>query len=232
MIDKDQIARNAGVVTQTVADAARMAGRAPREVTIVAVSKTMPIECVEAAYIAGMRHFGENRVQEAEGKIGKVVLEGVSWHLIGHLQTNKARTATRIFDVIQSVDSIRVAESLSREAIRLDRQLDVLLEVNISGEQSKFGMSTIETPDLAARIAGLNHLRLIGLMTIAPFVEDPEEARPFFREMRLLSDQVRTIVGHPELWHLSMGMSNDYSVAIDEGATIVRIGRAIFGERA
>ena len=231
MIERDNIALNVDRVRNAVADAARKTGRDPSEVTIVAVSKTMPFERVEAAYTAGLRHFGENRVQEAEGKIGEKVLEGSTWHLIGHLQTNKARSAASIFDVIQSVDSLRVAEALSREATRIDRRLDVFLEINISGEQTKFGMSAAESLELAPRIFALSNLRVHGLMTVAPHVDDPEDVRSLFREMRLLSDQIRKIVGSPEIWHLSMGMTNDYSVAIAEGATIVRIGRAIFGER-
>lgn len=227
----DFIADNVARIQSAVAQHAAAANRDPSDVTIVAVSKTMPIDRIEAAHHAGMRHFGENRVQEAEGKIGTVELAGVKWHLIGHLQTNKARAAAKLFDVIQSVDSLRVAEALSREALRVERQIDILLEVNISGEASKFGLTPNEIPDIAAHVAQLSNLRVSGLMTIAPHVADPEETRPVFRAVRHLGDRIRPIVGNPSIWHLSMGMSNDFGVAISEGATIVRIGRAIFGER-
>ncbi len=227
----DYIADNVARIQSAVAQHAAAAHRTPSEITIVAVSKTMPIDRIEAAHHAGMRHFGENRVQEAEGKIGTVELAGVEWHLIGHLQTNKARAAAKIFDVIQSVDSLRVAEALSREALRGERQIDILLEVNISGEASKFGFTPNEIPEVATRIVQLSNLRVIGLMTVAPHVVDSEETRPVFQGVRQLGDRVRPIVGNPSTWHLSMGMSNDFAVAISEGATIVRIGRAIFGER-
>ena len=227
----DSIAHNIARIQKAVVEAAEAANRNPGDVTIVAVSKTMPIDRIVAAHLAGIRHFGENRVQEAELKIGTVHMDDVRWHLIGHLQTNKARSAAKLFNVIQSVDSVRVAEALSREAQRVDRQLDVLLEVNVSGEISKFGLTSLETPDVAAHIAQLSNLHVTGLMTVAPQVVDPEEARPFFRAVRLLGDQIRPIVGNPHTWDLSMGMSNDFAIAISEGATLVRIGRAIFGAR-
>jgi pyridoxal phosphate enzyme (YggS family) len=214
-------------VRARVAQAAERAGRDPGAITLVGVSKTMPAERVRAAYDEGLRHFGENRVQEGLGKIAELDLPDATWHLIGHLQTNKAKPAARAFGLIHSIDSRRVAEALSKDATALE----VLLEVNYAGEESKFGFTPEEALAEAPAIATLPGLRLVGLMTIAPLVDDAEEVRPVFRGLRELGERVRDRVD-ASLWHLSMGMSNDFEVAIAEGATIVRIGRAIFGERA
>ena len=213
-------------VRARVARAAERAGRVPASITLVGVSKTMPAERVKAAYDEGLRHFGENRVQEGVGKIAELALPDATWHLIGHLQTNKARPAARAFHVVHSVDSRRVAEALSKEA----QHLDVLLEVNYAGEESKFGFTPDEALAEAPGIAALPNLRLVGLMTVAPLVEDAEAVRPVFRGLRELGQRIRDRVDASE-WHLSMGMTNDFEVAIQEGATIVRVGRAIFGER-
>jgi hypothetical protein len=229
-VEAPSIADRIAAVRERVAAACRGAGRDPGEVTIVAVSKTMPAERVAAAYAAGMRHFGENRVQEGVGKIEELRLPDATWHLIGHLQRNKAKYAARHFHVVQSIDSLRLAESLVEEAAKAKRELDVMLEVNYAAEASKFGFGAEETVDAAVQIAALPGLRVLGLMTVAPQVVDPEEVRPVFRGMRELGGRVRDRL-RADRWHLSMGMSNDYAVAIEEGATIVRIGRAIFGER-
>jgi pyridoxal phosphate enzyme (YggS family) len=215
------IAERIALVRERVARAAERAGRSPAEVTIVAVSKTFPTQAIEEAAAAGIVHIGENRVQEAAAKITSLRHLPVTWHMLGHLQTNKAKTALELFDIIQSVDSLRLAEALSR---RTERAIPVLLEVNVAGEASKFGLSPQDVPQTAEAVARLPHLDLRGLMTIAPWVSDPEEVRPVFREMRRLRDALG-------LAELSMGMTDDFEVAIEEGATIVRIGRAIFGER-
>jgi pyridoxal phosphate enzyme (YggS family) len=214
-------------VRARIARAAEAAKRDPGEITLVGVSKTMPAERVRAVYDEGLRHFGENRVQEGVGKIAELDLPDATWHLIGHLQTNKARPAARAFQVVHSVDSRRVAEALSKEA---QAELEVLIEVNYAGEESKFGFTREEALAEAPAIAALPGLRLVGLMTVAPFVDDAEQVRPVFSGLRELGERIRERVT-AETWHLSMGMTNDFEVAIQEGATIVRVGRAIFGER-
>jgi pyridoxal phosphate enzyme (YggS family) len=188
------------------------------------VSKTFPPEAVVAAVHCGLRDIGENRVQEAVPKAAAVATAGVrpSWHLIGHLQTNKVAAALGLFEIVESVDSLHLAEALSRRAVK---PLQVLLEVNVAGEASKTGFSPEEVLQVAGRIAALPHLDVRGLMTVAPLAEDPEDVRPVFRRLRELGAALGTR-------ELSMGMSADYEVAVSEGATIVRIGRAIFGARA
>jgi pyridoxal phosphate enzyme (YggS family) len=225
------IASSLAAVRARLARAAERAGRDPASVTLVGVSKTFPAERVRAAYDAGLRHFGENRVQEGVAKAEELALSDATWHLIGHLQTNKARPAARAFQVVHSVDSDRVADALSTEAHKAETRLDVLIEVNYGGEDSKFGVTPQDALGLAQHTAALPNLRLVGLMTVAPHVADPEDVRPVFRGMRELGERVREALGGPAEWHLSMGMTNDFEVAIQEGATIVRVGRAIFGER-
>jgi hypothetical protein len=216
------IAERLALVSDRVARAAERASRSPTEVTIVAVSKSFPAHAIEEAAAAGIAHIGETRVQEAAAKIPSLRHLPVTWHMVGHLQTNKAKTALDLFDIIQSVDSLRLAEALSRRA---ERPISVLLEVNVAGEASKFGMPPEQVPQTAEAVARLPHMNVSGLMTIAPLVGDPEEVRPVFRELRRLRDAL----GLPEL---SMGMTDDFEVAVEEGATLVRIGRAIFGERS
>ena len=220
------IADRVADVRQRVQHAAERAGRAPADVTIVAVSKGSPPEAIEKAAAAGIAHLGENRVQEAAAKIAALGSLPVTWHLVGHLQTNKAKTALELFDIIHSVDSLHLAEVLSHRAqtSAAQRPLPVLLEVNVTGETSKFGFPSGDVAAAAQAIARLPHLDLLGLMTVAPFVGDPEAVRPVFRELRRLRDALG-------LRELSMGMTDDFEVAIEEGATLVRIGRAIFGER-
>jgi len=226
------ISERIAAVQRRINDACARAGRDPREVTLVAVSKTMANERIVKAHAAGMRHFGENRVQEGIAKIEELsALEGVTWHLIGHLQTNKAKHVARLFDLVHSIDSVRVAEVLSGDLVKREREQDVLLQVNYADESSKFGLEPDAAVDEARRIAALPGLRVRGLMTVAPFVPDPEIVRPVFRGMRELSERVRDAVQGGDGWQLSMGMTDDYPVAIEEGSTILRIGRAIFGER-
>jgi len=215
------IAERIALVRERVARAAERAGRSPADVTIVAVSKSFPAQAIEEAAAAGIAHIGENRVQEAIAKIPSLRHLTVTWHMLGHLQTNKAKTALELFDIIQSMDSLRLAQALSRRA---ERPIPVLLEVNVAGEASKFGLSPPEVLQAAETVGRLPHLNVCGLMTIAPLVSDPEEVRPVFRELRRLRDALG-------LAELSMGMTDDFEVAIEEGATMVRIGRAIFSER-
>ncbi len=233
------VERNLAAVRERIAEAARTAGRNPDEVSLVAVCKTFPPEQVLAAYSAGARDFGENRVEEARSKIPTVngALSSHDlprWHLIGHLQRRKAREAAELFDIVQSVDSVRLAQALDRHAAAIGKQLAILLQVNVARDMNKFGFMAEPRADLyraVDEILELQSLRVEGLMTIGALVPEPEQARPFFRGLRELRDELaaRFPAGS---WHeLSMGMTDDFPVAISEGATIVRIGRAIFGER-
>lgn len=210
-------------ILERVSAACRRAGRFPEDVTVISVTKTVNAETVALAFQAGARNFGENRIQEAEGKIRELTrLEPRPvWHLIGHLQSNKAKTAVQLFDIIHSVDSVKLAETLNRHA---EKRLPVLLEVNISGEPSKNGFTIAELEAACRAIRQLPNIKVSGLMTVAPLSADPEQVRPVFRKLRTMRDELK-------LEHLSMGMTDDFEVAIEEGATMVRIGRAIFGER-
>jgi pyridoxal phosphate enzyme (YggS family) len=225
-------------VQSTIAAAASRSGRRLDSITLVAVSKTVDATQVLEAVRLGVTHLGENRVQEAEDKIAEVS-RGVSteslslptWHLIGHLQTNKARPAARLFSLIESVDSSRLAVALDRLGREVGRTIDILLEVNSAGEDTKFGLAPNDVLATYAEIAQLPAIRIRGLMTVAPAVEDPEKVRPYFRMLRQLREKLLDSFPDAELPHLSMGMTGDYPIAIEEGATIVRVGRAIFGER-
>lgn len=230
-LNQKQLAENIAAVRKRIAQAAAKVGRDPEEVTLVAVSKTKPVELVEMAYTLGVHDFGENRVQEALPKITHLQGQGLRWHLIGHVQSNKASKVVAPFACVHSVDSLHLAQMLSRHAEAQGTQLAVLLQVNVAGEVSKEGMAPEETPELARQIAELPALRIEGLMTIAPLVSDPEEVRPVFRELRQLRERLRAEVSTSTWHHLSMGMTDDYQIAIEEGATIVRVGRAIFGQR-
>ncbi len=207
---------------------------APEEITLIAVSKTHPPEILRQALDAGACDFGENRVQEAAEKIAQLGREQVRWHLIGHLQANKARRAVTLFDVIHSLDSTALAERLERLCLEEKREsLPVLIQVDLGGEETKAGASEEELPELVRVIAACEHLQLIGLMTLPPFFENAENARPFFRRLREVRDALlsRGDFGARK-GELSMGMSHDFEVAIDEGATMVRVGTAIFGTRS
>lgn len=210
-------------VMDRVARAAERAGRPPGDVAIVAITKDVQPEDIGDALRAGITDVGENRVKEAADKIASLADQGLhpTWHMVGHLQTNKTKTALDIFDIIHSVDSVRLAESIDKHA---QRPFPVLLQVNISGEEAKSGFSAVALSQAAQRIAHLASIEVIGLMTIAPLVADPEDVRPVFRRLRELRDSLG-------LEHLSMGMSNDFEVAVEEGATLVRVGRVIFEER-
>ena len=225
------MAANIAHVRSIIAESALRVGQEPGEITLVAVSKTMPVELVQMAYNLGVTDFGENRVQEALPKIAAFHPQGLRWHMIGHLQSNKASKVVSPFYCVQSVDSLHLAQTLNRHASEQGKRLAVLLQVNVSGEASKEGLSPAETLDVAWQVLVLPYIQVEGLMTIAPLVEDAEQVRPVFRELRLLRDKLRREQPSSSWQHLSMGMTGDYGIAIEEGATIVRIGRAIFGER-
>jgi uncharacterized pyridoxal phosphate-containing UPF0001 family protein len=250
------IAENIARVRERIAAAARRVGRNPDEITLMGVSKTFPAESIREAYTAGLRVFGENRVQEFAGKATALRdLRDAEWHLIGHLQTNKAAKATELFDAVDSVDSVRMAEKLNAFAGNAGKTLSVLIEINVGGEKAKSGVALISdepnldkpssdkpssdkqcSDELEHILEGASRwgdLKILGLMTVPPYTEDPEASRPYFRQLR----QIRDGIAARELPRigtaiLSMGMSHDFEVAIEEGATCVRIGTAIFGERA
>jgi pyridoxal phosphate enzyme (YggS family) len=212
--------------------AARSAGRDPSSVRLIAVSKTFPIEAVRAAFEAGQHDFGENRVQEALQKIERSTDLTIRWHLLGHLQTNKARKAVRAFATIQSVDGVELLERLDRAAVEAECSPELLIQVDLAGEATKFGASPSEVPRLFEAAAACRAARVVGLMTLPPAPETPEDARPWFRRLRELRDQWQAS-GIPAdmLRELSMGMSGDFEVAVQEGATMVRVGTSIFGSR-
>jgi pyridoxal phosphate enzyme (YggS family) len=224
----DDFSNRLAAVQDQIAAAARKAGRDPAEIELVAVSKTHPAETIREAIRAGLTIFGENKVQEARGKIEE--LGRGRWHLIGHLQTNKAKDAVRLFDSIDSLDRLELAEEIDRRAESLGKTQSVLLQVNIAGESTKFGCAPEAARALAEAINALPRLALQGLMTIAPYATEPEKARPSFAALRELRDTIQRETGL-HLPTLSMGMSGDFAVAIEEGSTSVRIGTALFGER-
>jgi pyridoxal phosphate enzyme (YggS family) len=224
------IASNLAQIRERIARAAQRAGRRPDEITIVAVTKTHPAATVIEAFNAGLRHFGENRVQEFEGKIPALASLGATWHLIGHLQSNKTARAARLFDRIDSVDSLALAQRLDAAAASERKQLGVLIEVHLSNEATKSGVSEAELPSLAESVATFPHLHFKGLMTVPPLLDNPESARPFFRKLAALRDQLARNLARP-LSTLSMGMSHDFEIAIEEGATEIRPGTALFGAR-
>jgi len=219
-------------IQEKIASAAARAGRRGEEITLIGVSKTQPASAIREAYEAGIRHFGENRVQEWEGK--RAGTEGLAgnWHLIGHLQSNKTARAARLFHSVDSVDDLDIAQRLDRARAEagITGKLRVLMEVRIAPEETKSGAEIAELPELAEKIAGLPRLELAGLMCIPPFLEDAEQVRPYFRRLRELRDEVTKKLSLA-LPVLSMGMSHDFEVAIEEGATEVRVGTALFGVR-
>jgi hypothetical protein len=226
------IEANLEAVIGRIQRAAQACGRAPDSVRLVAVSKTVAAGRVREAIQAGVTILGENYVQEAREKFNELYDQAVAWHFIGHLQTNKAKYAVRMFDLIHSVDSFKLAAALDKEAAKRDIVQDILVQVNLSGEATKSGVSADEVAPLLERIAGLNHVRVRGLMTMPPFFDDPESARPFFEALTALRDRLgRTPTANADLQELSMGMTGDFEAAINAGATLVRIGTAIFGER-
>lgn len=226
----ERLGRNLERVLARIGDAATRVGRNPEDVRLVAVSKTFPPAKIRAVAEFGHRRFGENRVQEAKEKIPQLEDLDLEWHLVGPLQSNKAKPAVELFDVIQSVDRLKLAARLDRYAGERGLRLPVLIEVNVGEEPQKAGVVPAELEPLARSVLELPNLELRGLMAIPPFLEDPESVRPYFRKLRELRDELeqRLEVALPDL---SMGMSSDFEVAVEEGATIVRVGTAIFGER-
>ena len=227
------LAERISQIRMRMAAAALRAARQPEQVSLLAVSKTHPPEMVREAATAGVIDFGENKVQEAEEKIPQVGRDSVRWHLIGHLQSNKARKAVELFDVIHSLDSVALARKLERTCEKGDRaQLQVLVQVDLGKEVTKSGVTEDGLPEVIDALQQCRRLRLQGLMTLPPFYDNSEEVRPFFRRLRELRDELRRRGAFgDERGELSMGMTHDFEVAIEEGATIVRIGTAIFGER-
>jgi pyridoxal phosphate enzyme (YggS family) len=223
------IAQNLDTVRHAMAAACGKVGRDPGEVRLVAVSKTVDLARIRAAMDAGQDLFGENYLQEARDKIAALGRR-VGWHLVGHLQSNKARAAVELFDLIHAVDRGKLAGALDAAAARLGKVQDVLIQVNQGGEATKSGVAPEAAPALLKEVARLPHLRVLGLMTMPPWFSDPEAARPYFRALRVLRDHLRGLTGLP-LGELSMGMSGDFAVAVEEGATLVRVGTAIFGSR-
>jgi pyridoxal phosphate enzyme (YggS family) len=224
------IAENIARLKEEIAAACRKAGRDEREVALMAVSKVHPVEAIVEAYEAGQRLFGENKVQEYEAKSARLRgLEGAEFHLIGPLQSNKTNKAAELFDAVDAVDSLKIAERLEKAATERGKRLPVLIEVKLSHEESKHGVAPEELPALLDAMSGMKAVQAVGLMTVPPWSEDAETARPYFRELRKLRDEVAK--AHPGVTQLSMGMSNDFVVAIEEGSTCVRVGTAIFGKR-
>jgi pyridoxal phosphate enzyme (YggS family) len=227
------IARRVAAVRERIARAAARAGRRPDDITLVAVSKTQPAEVVREAFAAGLRHFGENKVQEAEGKIAALEdlrAAGLRWHMIGHVQSNKGRRAAEIFDAVDSVDDITLAKRLERGAEAARKPLPVLVQVDLGKEATKFGLDEAHLFPTLEQLRGYKAVRVEGLMVLPPLAEDPEESRPYFLRLRALLEDAQK-QGLVRGRALSMGMSHDFEVAIEEGATQVRVGTAIFGER-
>ncbi|HSW39609.1 MAG TPA: YggS family pyridoxal phosphate-dependent enzyme [Acidobacteriota bacterium] len=229
----NHIAHNLSAIRERIARASQASGRAPEEVLLLAISKTFPVELIEQAVESGQCRFGESRVQEAEGKIPPLrAIPNLEWHLVGHLQSNKARRAAELFDVIHSLDNVKLAARLDQACREMGKKISVLLQVDLGGEETKFGTPPEKTAEIIKALAAFPSLHLDGLMTIPPFLDDPEQVRPYFRMLRAIKDDMEARnPGCLGKRHLSMGMSHDFEVAISEGATIVRIGTAIFGSR-
>ena len=225
------VKENLEIVERRVAEACKRAGRSREEVTLIAVSKTKPVELIRQVMEAGVVDFGENKVQEMCGKIEEIK-EPLHWHLIGHLQRNKVKYVVDKAYLIHSVDSLRLAEEIEKEAAKREMICPVLVEINIGDEDNKTGTQKEEAVELVKEIAKLPHVGIKGLMCVPPFAEEPEESRGYFKQLRALRDQIEAL-GLPgvEMKELSMGMTGDFEVAIEEGATFVRVGTAIFGER-
>ena len=225
------LADNLFEVQQNIVAACRRAGRDLKEVTLIAVSKTKPVSDIEEIYASGIREFGENKVQEMNEK-QKVLPADINWHMIGHLQRNKVKYIVDNVAMIHSVDSVRLAEEISKEAVKKNVNVNILVEVNVAREDSKFGVFVEDAPDFIRQISSLPNIFVKGLMTSAPFVENAEENRQYFKKLRDLSVDINAKnIDNVHMDFLSMGMTNDYVVAVEEGATHVRVGTAIFGHR-
>lgn len=225
------INENISKIRENIVKACEKAGRNPEEVTLIAVSKTKPVSAIEEALLSGTLDYGENKVQELCDKYD-VLPKNIRWHMIGHLQRNKVKYLVGKTYLVHSVDSLRLAEQIEKEFAKHNQVCDILVEVNIAQEESKFGINAKETEELIRKIAKFEHVRIKGLMTIAPYTEDPESNREYFREIKKLSVDIRDKnIDNVSMDVLSMGMTGDYMVAVEEGATMVRVGTGIFGER-
>ena len=223
--------KNLEIIEENICEACKKVGRERSEVTLIAVSKTKPLEDLQAVYDLNIRDFGENKVQELTGKIESMP-DDIKWHMIGHLQSNKVKYIVDKVELIHSVDSLRLAEEISKQAIKKNVNVNILVEINIGDEESKFGISADEVKVLVRDIAKLDNIKVQGLMCVAPYVVDSEENRAFFHKIKDLSvDIMKENIDNVSMNVLSMGMSNDYQVAIEEGATMVRIGSNLFGKR-
>lgn len=221
------IKENLEVIRNRIKEAAQKAAREPSDIELVAVTKLVNVPQIREAINAGIKIIGENRVQEAKNKFQQ--LKDIKWHLIGHLQKNKVKDAVEIFDMIQSVDKIELAEEINKRAEQINKIIDILIQINISGEESRFGVSPSSTLKIIQQISKFKNIKIRGLMTIAPLVSNPEDVRLYFRELAKLRDKIaRPKIENVQMKYLSMGMSNDFEVAIEEGSNMVRIGRAIF----
>jgi PLP dependent protein len=231
-MSENDLQRRLGAIRERISAAAKRSGRREEDITLIAVSKTHPAEAIRAAFALGVKHFGENRVQEWEGKRGAVEDLRGEWHLIGHLQSNKAARAAKLFHSVDSVDDLALAQRLHRARSESGgtRKLRVLIEIRVAPEETKSGVEIAELPMLAEKIVGLGNLDFQGLMCIPPFFDEPEKARPYFVSLRELKERLEATLGR-KLPVLSMGMSHDFEFAIEEGATEVRVGTALFGTR-
>lgn len=220
---------NLETINKKIKEAALKVNRDPQEIKLIAVTKTATLEQIKEAINEGVKIIGENKVQEAKGKY-QVLTTEVKWHLIGHLQTNKVKYAVEIFDLIHSVDSIKLAKEIDKRSVQFKKTIDVLIEVNISGEETKYGYNPEKVEAFLKEISEFSGIRVRGLMTIAPISKNKEEVRPYFRRLRELSERIRDKnIKNIKMDYLSMGMTDDFEIAIEEGANMVRIGRGIFG---
>ncbi len=225
----ETIKNNLEIIKEKIKKAALKANRNPEEIKLVAVTKTATIEQIKEAISAGVKIIGENKVQEAKEKY-QILTADIEWHLVGHLQSNKVKYAIEIFDCIHSVDSIKLAQEIDKRSLQFGKITNVLLEVNVSGEETKYGIKPEEVEPFLKEISEFSRIRIRGLMTIAPIAEDKEEVRPYFRKLRELSEEIKSkSIKNVKMDYLSMGMTEDFEVAIEEGANMVRIGRGIFG---
>ncbi len=225
----EKIKNNLEIINEKIKKAAFKVNRNPQEIKLVAVTKTTTIEQIKEAISAGVKIIGENKVQEAKEKY-QILTTDIEWHLVGHLQTNKVKYAIEIFDLIHSVDSIKLAKEIDRRSLQFGMMTNVLIEVNVSGEETKYGIKPEEVEPFLKEISEFSRIKIRGLMTIAPIVEDKEEVRPYFRKLRELFEKIKIKnIKNIRMNYLSMGMTEDFEVAIEEGANMVRIGRGIFG---
>ena len=225
----EKIKNNLEIINEKIKKAAFKVNRNPQEIKLVAVTKTTTIEQIKEAISAGVKIIGENKVQEAKEKY-QILTADIEWHLVGHLQTNKVKYAIEIFDLIHSVDSIKLAKEIDRRSLQFGMMTNVLIEVNVSGEETKYGIKPEEVEPFLKEISEFSRIKVRGLMTIAPIVEDKEEVRPYFRKLRELFEKIKIKnIKNIRMNYLSMGMTEDFEVAIEEGANMVRIGRGIFG---